>query len=62
MSGVPQGSVLGPALSIIYVNDNDINVSFSVHKFTDDTELYSNVCTCNQTDRVQCDLDDMSEW
>ena len=42
-SGVPQSSVLGPAL-FIYINDIDANVSSSVLKFADDIELNSNVC------------------
>ena len=62
MSGVPLGSVLAPAMFVIYINDIDVNVSSSVHKVTDDTKLYSNVCTCDQTDHLQHDLDEMSEY
>ena len=61
-SGFPQVSMLGLALLIIYINDIDANVSFSVLRFADGTKLYSNVYTCDQTDRLQCDLDEMSEW
>ena len=61
-SGVPQGSVLGSASFIVCINDIDVNVSISVLKFADDTKLYSNVCTCDQTGQLQYDLDRMSEW
>ena len=60
-SGVPLGSVLAQTLFVIYINDIDLNVSSSVLKVADDTKLYSNVCTRNQTDHPQHDLDVMSE-
>ena len=43
LSGVPQGSILGPALFSIYVNDLPQSLSSSVFMFADDTKL---ICTC----------------
>ena len=61
-SGVPQGSVLGPTLFIIYINDIDDRITSSLLKFADDTKLVRKVGTQDDCEELQKDIHRMYKW
>ena len=61
-SGVPQGSVLGPTLFVIYINDIDDGITSSLLKFADDTKLLRKVGTQDDCEALQKDLHTMHKW
>ena len=62
LSGVPQGSILGPLLFLIYINDIDIGVLSSKLKFADDTKMYGRVGTDKGIDTLRKDLEALNVW
>ena len=61
-SGVPQGSVLGPLLFIMYINDLDIGLVSKISKFADDTKLGVNANCSEAVEHLKEDLRKLGEW
>ena len=62
VSGVPQGSVLGPLLFLLFVNDLPDAVDFPIKLFADDAKLFSGVSAERDAVALQADLDALMVW
>jgi len=62
LSGVPQGTVLGPLMFLLYINDITKGINSPLRLFADDCLLYRIINNIDDTNRLQEDLNKLSEW
>ena len=62
MNGLPQGSVLGPILILMYTNDLDDNVTSNVLKIADDTKVFRKVNIDGDKQHAQIYQHDLVKW
>ena len=61
-SGIPQGSVLGPILFVIYINDLPDNIQSNCYMFADDTKVFKDVYTIKDMEILQHDMQELEKW
>ena len=59
---MPQGSLLGPILFLIFINDLDTALVNSILKFADDTKLFVKVNNDSDRESIQQDLHGLLDW
>ncbi len=62
LSGVPQGSVIGPLLFVIYINDMPDSIASFLELFADDSKLISIIKCAEDLSQLKQDLANISEW
>lgn len=62
VSGVHQGTVLGPLLNLIFINDLPLNIQSNVRLFADDCIVYREINSLNDCDLFHQDIHRLEEW
>lgn len=61
-SGVPQGSVLGPLLFLLFVNELPSWITCQIKMFADDTKIWCKIEQQSDSTNLQKDLDKLNQW
>lgn len=62
LSGVPQGSVLGPLFFLVFINDIVHDIPVKIKLFADDCVLYNEICNHNDQAVLNASLEKIQTW
>ena len=62
VSGIPQGSVLGPLLFLIFISDLEDDIMSTILRFADDTKMFRKVTNSAEGLQLQQDLKMLCDW
>ena len=62
ISGIPQGTCLGPLLFVIYINDLLDDIESDGFLFADDTKIFRKITSLEDSMTLQSDIDRLENW